>query len=699
MRLDAETGNAVRRRIRGFSKPTGRASIDLPPIPWPAANENTAGSDLFPELDCVRHLLPARVLIAAQERATAVGVGADRALIAAGAIDEETYLRALGERLGIAFEPLDGLPRQSCPLDDERLIEAARTGLLPLNENDDLTLVVAPRGTAARRILHLIDSNAELARRFRFTTADRFHRFVLRHAGEALAIRATERLRQQWPALSATFLRRRFILAVAVVTLALLIGTLIQLPPAARQVLALPLACLFLAWLGLRLVCISIVPSKSGSEAELPNHERPVYTVIAALYREAKSVDSLLSAIERLNYAAEKLDVIIALETDDQDTRSAIERRRNRLPITLVTVPNVGPRTKPKALNVALSFARGTFTVIYDAEDRPEPKQLHQALQAFGDGGERLACVQAPLCIDNSADGWLTRLFTAEYASHFDVFLPRLAALRLPLPLGGTSNHFRTDILREIGGWDPYNVTEDADLGIRLARFGYRVSTIEATTYEEAPAQIMPWLRQRTRWFKGWIQTWLVHMRTPHRLWRELGWKGFLAFQLIVGGNVLAALVHPIFLAGLMLTLLNDIFRSGNHGTIIAPLYETTAAAGYIVSGLVGFLGLARRRLLHIAWVLLLIPVHWLLLSLAAWRALYQFAVAPYAWEKTEHGLAKSSRLADDMTRTLVDLERYLSLLKERGRLPALTAPSRTPQMRDRPTRFDRGRAQDIPGH
>ena len=160
---------------------------------------------------------------------------------------------------------------------------------------------------------------------------------------------------------------------------------------------------------------------------------------------------------------------------------------------------------------------------------------------------ERLACVQARLTIDNTADSWLTRLFTAEYAGLFDVFLPGLAARRLPLPLGGSSNHFRTAVVREIGAWDAYNVTEDADLGMRLFRFGYRTEVIDSTTYEEAPGQLLPWLRQRTRWFKGWMQTWLVHMRHPFQLARQLGISGFAVFQLVVGGTILAALVQLLF--------------------------------------------------------------------------------------------------------------------------------------------------------
>jgi glycosyltransferase involved in cell wall biosynthesis len=536
MAFAGRAGSAGGRAVMDFAA----APVASPPDSCTLADDDLAGP--CPELACVRHLLPAEVLAAAQERAAAVGVGADRVLIAAGAIGEEDYLRALGERLGVGFEPLDDLPRRLCPLEDERLLEAAHTGLLPVSEGDDLTLVIAPRGTAARRILQLIESNALLARRIRFTSAERFNRFVLRYGGAALAARATDRLRQQWPALSAAPPRRRASMALAVLALALLAGALMLTPAAARQGPAMLLAGLFLAWLGLRLAAAFVRPSVAAELPALPAHELPVYSIIAPLYREAASVGGLLSAIERLDYPREKLDVIVAVEADDRETRAAIEARRTRLPITLVTVPGAGPRTKPKALNVALPFARGTFTVIYDAEDRPERQQLRQALQAFAVGGDRLACVQAPLCIDNTADSWLARSFTAEYAGQFDVFLPALAAWQLPLPLGGSSNHFHTDTLREIGAWDPYNVTEDADLGMRLARFGYRTGTIAATTYEEAPAQALPWLRQRTRWFKGWTRP----VKSISSLYFTMGYI-YEARRLVCGRNTVATIFVVAF--------------------------------------------------------------------------------------------------------------------------------------------------------
>jgi cellulose synthase/poly-beta-1,6-N-acetylglucosamine synthase-like glycosyltransferase len=338
--------------------------------------------------------------------------------------------------------------------------------------------------------------------------------------------------------------------------------------------------------------------------------------------------------------------VKFVLEADDRETRRALARLDLGPPFEIVTAPPIGPRTKPKALNVALPLARGAFTVVYDAEDAPEPDQLRHAVAAFMAHDDRVACLQASLTIDNTADNWLARMFTANYAGQFDVFLPGLAALRLPFPLGGSSNHFRTAVLRKVGGWDPYNVTEDADLGIRLCRLGYRSAALESATYEEAPARFGPWLRQRTRWYKGWMQTWLVHMRQPRRLVRELRPLGTIAFQLFLACNVLAALVHPLFMAGLCyLLLVQPPLRAVGAMGDAVPVFAAALVSGYVSTMALDLVGLRRRGLLAHAWVLVLTPLHWFLLSLAAWRALFQLISDPQRWEKTEHGLAKSSRL------------------------------------------------------
>ena len=637
----------------------------------------------YPELDCVRTLLPPAALAWAAHRAEQVGVGADRALFAAQLIDEETYLRALGRQLGIAFEPLDGVSRVRCLLDDKALLAKASIGLLPLSEGDGAPtiIVIAPTGMAVRGLIKLIRHDPTRATFFRLTTSERFNRFVLQAGRDAFIAAATDGLRTRWPNLSARSPlrgRSRVVLA-AFAVMAIIAATLA--PGAAMTAFEVILSAVFLGWLALRLLGACIHARPAPPDRGLPDRALPVFTVLAALYREAASVPGLLAAIEQLDYPAEKLDVVIAVEADDRETRAALDAVSTRFPINVVAVPPGGPRTKPKALNVALPFARGIYTVIYDAEDRPDTGQLRRALGAFRTGPANLACVQARLRIDNTDDSWLVRYFTAEYAAQFDVFMPGLARLGLPLPLGGSSNHFHTETLRKVGGWDAYNVTEDADLGMRLARFGYRTGMIDSTTYEEAPAPLDAWLRQRTRWFKGWMQTWLVHVREPRRLWRQLGPAGFVAFNLMVGGNALGALIHPCLLIALICSLLQSGggMWAGDDVRVflLGTLYAATAVIGYLSSAVLGWLGLSRRGLLSSAWVLLLTPLHWIFLSVAAWRALHQLFAAPFAWEKTEHGLARSSYRATRLANALVDLNRDLTRALEAGKLPAINGSAR----------------------
>lgn len=593
-----------------------------------------------------------------------------------GRPDEEAAVRALGAQLGIPFETLDERPRADCPLDDRAVIARAATGLLPLRGRDGAPLIaVAPRGFPVRSLIQLVRRDPAAAARLRFTTTGRMNRFVLRAGGAALIDAATNDLASRWPALSAKGQRGSWSLAALAAMAALVLAAAITAPGVAQMTIELLLSAMFLAWLGLRLMGAFIGERAAPPDRSLPDGALPVYSVIAALYREAASVAGLLTAIERLDYPAEKLDVIIAVEADDSDTRAALAAVRTRFSVTVIPVPPQGPRTKPKALNVALPFARGAYTVIYDAEDRPEPDQLRRALQAFLAGPANLACVQARLSIDNTDDSWLAGYYTAEYAGQFDVFMPGLASLGLPLPLGGSSNHFHTETLRKAGAWDPFNVTEDADLGMRLARFGYRTGMIRSTTYEEAPTRPGAWLRQRTRWFKGWMQTWLVHTREPAALLRQLGPAGFAAFHLMVGGNVLAALVHPLFVATLIGVAFEDAGSwSGDRLPVLGGLYAVTAAIGYLSSAAIGWLGLSRRGLRSSGWVLVLTPLHWMLLSIAAWRALYQLFTAPFAWEKTEHGLARSSRRATRLAKALADLDRDLSIARQDGGLPTINA-------------------------
>jgi cellulose synthase/poly-beta-1,6-N-acetylglucosamine synthase-like glycosyltransferase len=308
-------------------------------------------------------------------------------------------------------------------------------------------------------------------------------------------------------------------------------------------------------------------------------------------------------------------------------------------------VPDRQPRTKPKALNYALQFARGDFVVVYDAEDRPQRDQLRRAWEAFRRAPPGLGCLQAQLNIYNPWDGWfLTRQFTIEYSALFDAVLPALERLRLPVPLGGTSNHFPRATLLEVGAWDPHNVTEDADLGIRLARQGYRVAVLASTTWEEAPPRFGIWLRQRTRWMKGWMQTYLVHTRELNQLHRDLGLGASVGFHALMGGLIVSALVHPLFyilLAGHWLAGGLLVPAETAAGAALWGIACVNLALGYLASILVSMVSVWRRGRRGLAMFALLLPLYWLLISVAAYRAAWQFVRDPYLWEKTAHGTGR----------------------------------------------------------
>jgi cellulose synthase/poly-beta-1,6-N-acetylglucosamine synthase-like glycosyltransferase len=615
-----------------------RSAFDGLEAVWAAYARPLASSSPAPcpELDCLRGWLSPSTASFAEQRSKVLGIGADRVLIGTGAVDEEIYGRALADSIGLPFEPLTGATRASCPLDDERLLESVATGMVPITVDGELRLIVAPRELAARRIIGLRQSRPELFVRLGLTTEERLRAFVERHCAATLGERAVHTFARTRPDLSAGPEGERTSAVAWLVLAGLALVSLLAIDGPLALPCGLVVSVLFWAWIGLRAYGVAAGHREPRAAPAASDLQLPTYTIIVALYREVAAVEGLLKSLGALDYPREKLDVKFVVEPDDAETRRAVELHSRGQNVDIIVAPDTGPRTKPKALNAALPFARGSFTVIFDAEDRPEPDQLRRALHAFRTEGRDVACVQAALTIDNTDEGWLAGMFTAEYCAQFDVFLPALGRLGVPLPLGGTSNHFSTAVLRGVGSWDPYNVTEDADLGIRIARYGYRAVTIGATTYEEAPARLGGWIKQRTRWFKGWMQTWLVHMRHPARLYRELGLPGFLAVQLTVGGSVFASLVHPLMLASLLKTMLAQ--EASSAGVV---LFSATAMLGYGVSGALGVAGLARRKLTRHAWVLLILPLHWLLLSAAAWRALFQLICRPYYWEKTEHGLTR----------------------------------------------------------
>ncbi|MFT4287653.1 glycosyltransferase [Nocardioides sp.] len=383
----------------------------------------------------------------------------------------------------------------------------------------------------------------------------------------------------------------------------------------------------------------------------VPDQLLPTYTILVPVFDEVAVVQKVIANMDRLDYPKSKLDVMILLEEKDAKTIEAAKASRPPEYVRIVVVPEGQPQTKPRACNYGLEFAKGEYVVIYDAEDRPEPDQLREALAAFemnrlirrrlDPTTPLLACVQASLMYFNSEYNLLTRMFSIEYAHWFDAMLPGMDDSGLPLPLGGTSNHFRTDILRRLGGWDPYNVTEDADLGLRIASQGYAVGTIASATGEEACSETFAWIRQRTRWIKGYMVTAAVNTRHPIRWLRLNGVGGVISMGGLVLGTPLAFMSYPLALLFTAATYVG--VRTGAVGFPPAILQGGVLMLllGNSVMILASGIAAWRRYNWRVAAYAVFNPIYWLLHSLAAWRAVYQLLFDPHRWEKTPHGLSE----------------------------------------------------------
>ena len=374
----------------------------------------------------------------------------------------------------------------------------------------------------------------------------------------------------------------------------------------------------------------------------LNDQELPVYTILCPQYKESKVITRFLAAIEKISWPKEKLDVILLLEQDDTETLEEVSRQNLPSYIRTVIVPPSAPKTKPKACNFGLSLARGEYLVIYDAEDEPEPFQLKKAYLGFRKVPSDVICLQAKLNYYNSHQNLLTRLFTAEYSLWFDVILPGLQMMETAIPLGGTSNHFKTADLQKLEGWDAFNVTEDADLGIRLFKAGYKTAIIDSTTFEEATSKLGNWIRQRSRWIKGYVQTYFVNMRNPTIFFKKYGFHAWV-FQLLLGGKIVFCFINPI----LWIMTISYFALHSLVGPAIETIYPpyiyyialTSLVFGNFMFFYVYMIGCAKRSQWTILRYLFILPIYWLLISVATAVASYQFIVKPHFWEKTNHGL------------------------------------------------------------
>lgn len=560
-------------------------------------------------------------------------------------------------------------PPQDALLAGLSFAEATEPGWLPWRHQDGV-LTVATAVTPTEAIA------AEAAQRFgahrvdfRTTTDWDINHSVQRSFRRHLLYESAERLAEERPEDSARTALAQWQRILPVVLTAAVAGAFIVSPQTALVMLLATANAVFLISIGFKTIASLRSPfdairdrgiararererTSRGLSApvdRVADAELPVYTILVPVFREANIIDKLLSNLGQLDYPRSKLDVLVLLEEDDAETIDAAKASRPPEYVRILVVPRGEPQTKPRACNYGLTFARGEYVVIYDAEDRPDPGQLRASIAAFrqddferrylNSGRRPLICVQAALNYFNADQNVLTRLFAIEYTHWFDAMLPGLDHSGIPLPLGGTSNHFVTALLREVGAWDPWNVTEDADLGLRAAVEGYRVGVIDSTTWEEACSQVPAWIKQRTRWIKGYMVTSAVNARNSLRYIRSTGIAGTIGFLGLILGTPLAFLAYPLVVAFTVVTYI------GYHVVgLILPEWLLVGGTLSMLFGnamMIGASGIAtlRRHGWRIAIFALLNPFYWMLHSIAAWRAAWQMLTSPHKWEKTPHGL------------------------------------------------------------
>jgi glycosyltransferase XagB len=467
---------------------------------------------------------------------------------------------------------------------------------------------------------------------------------------DALSHRAVYQLAERNPELSAqrVFTPAQVIFVYALLTV-LMLGLALA-PIATLVALNVVMSLFYLGNFLFKGILVSIGGARSADRDEsiaiaarmLRDDDLPVFTVLVPMFREPKMLPVLARSLRQLDYPLGKLDIKLVLEANDHETIDVASKLGLEGVFEVIRVPPSHPQTKPKACNFALQFARGEFLVIYDAEDQPEPDQLRKVVAAFRQSLPNTACLQCRLSYFNASENWLTRMFTLDYALWFDQMLPGLERLNVPIPLGGTSNHFKIDVLRELHAWDPFNVTEDADLGIRLTQEGYRVGVVDSTTFEEASCHTGNWIRQRSRWMKGYMQTFLVHTRRPLHLIRTIGPLGFLGFVFFIGGTVLAGLLNPVFWLLYVVWLI--VATSGFDPLfpqllLFLSLFNLLAGNGAFI--FLHMLAPIRRGWLNLIPYSLTALGYWVMISIAAYKGLWQLLRNPFYWEKTQHGVSR----------------------------------------------------------
>ena len=566
-------------------------------------------------------------------------------LLANGLISEGGLYRGLARQFGcrvidLAQEPPD--PRLIRELTPQTCL---RLGLVPWRRVGAAVVVVTadPAGFAEHRPL--------LAERFgRVLMAVAPERAVqeavLRASRRGLIRRAEclvppEESCRNWPARHAS--------RTAAAVLAALAGSAVIAPATAVQILSV-----------LAIVTLLVNTSFKAAATVAALRRRPVFatarkgpgiarnptvSLLVPLFREREIAARLVRRLERLDYPRELLDICLIVEEEDHTTQDALQKASLPGHMRRIVVPRGTLKTKPRAMNYALNLCRGSIVGIYDAEDEPEPDQIRKVVHRFRQAGPEVACLQGVLDFYNTSTNWIARCFTIEYATWFRLVLPGLQALGLVIPLGGTTVFFRREALEDVGGWDAHNVTEDADLGVRLARHGYRTELLFTVTREEANHRPWPWVKQRSRWLKGYAITWAVHMRRPRALLENLGTRRFAGLNLLFLGSLAHFLLMPVLLS-FWLPLMG----------LAHPFWSALPEGGADLLALLLFLAMGVEMTINLiatsrrggsgwlrAWIPTL-PIYFLMGSAALAKALWELFTAPYYWDKTAHGIAPEAR-------------------------------------------------------
>lgn len=567
------------------------------------------------------------------------GTNAARELIANGGITETTYYKALARHLSVEFVTAQDIP--SVIKRDHNSISAfsTRTVVWGLVGGVKPKAIFAPDPQQIPQLEKILDGASDPATRLMITSPSEMRAMLVREYSDKVVGEITNYLAINQPRWSARQGGGAWQGAVLAVLLMLSAGILFLKPGLFSLGTHLFLSLFFALCVALRvLAAINFYKPEICLLTQTSNKTKPIYSVMIALHDEAPIVPKLIAALKKIQWPQSKLEIKLVCEADDAATLAALAAQNLDRRFEIIHVPACQPRTKPKALCYALGFTSGKYITIYDAEDVPHPEQLLEAYEKFETGPANLACVQAPLSISNASVNMWTSLFHFEYAGLFFGLLPWLARRNAPIMLGGTSNHFDRRALIQVGAWDPYNVTEDADLGLRLHQHGYRTAMISRPTLEAAPRNFKTWLPQRTRWFKGWMQTWIVHFRNPAHFFKNASLGSALITQALLTGTLVSALFHPLLV--LKATYLTFLFYTApltHHLTTIAAIDWTSIVLSYVGYMALCWRGTNEQVKQKVGLRILLTPIYWMAISLAAWRALIQLNTKPFHWEKTPH--------------------------------------------------------------